>query len=268
MGMLRRADILSGIGNFGILLMGVGDNKPLSEPVEIGENIKHKLQYVRPFPQAQIEIAASEMDKRNPRYGHPTMYRIQFQPWDIELDGGFTDMSMQEVHWTRVVHIADNREISEIYGIPRLQLVYNACLDLEKIFGSSGEMFYKGAYPGFMVQATDNLLNTVQLDSESIRSEVEKYENNLQRWMAIKNATIQSLSSSYADPAGHVEVCINQIAIGIGCPVRILLGSERGELASNQDAVIWKKRPRQGGIALSSDFNRKCGQIGRLGSMA
>lgn len=133
------------------------------------------------------------------------MYRIQFQPWDVELDGGFTDMSMQEVHWTRVVHIADNREISEIYGVPRLQLVYNACLDLEKIFGSSGEMFYKGAYPGFVVEATDNLLNTVQLDSESIRQEVEKYENNFQRWMAIKNAHINALSSSYADPAGHVE---------------------------------------------------------------
>lgn len=246
-GMLRRIDILSGIGNFGILLMGVGDGKPLDQPItlkkEDGTRYRYKLQYVRAFPHAQVEISQFEMDRTNPRFGHPVMYRIQFQPNDLVTDiDGYVDLSMQEVHWTRVIHIADNREVSEIFGVPRLQRVYNALLDLNKVFGSSGEMFYKGAYPGFVVEATDNLLNTVQLDSESIRREVEKYENNFQRWMALKNAHVNPLSSSYADPSGHVEVCLNRIAVAMGCPVRILLGSERGELASSQDAVIWKTR--------------------------
>lgn len=246
-GMLRRADILSGIGNFGIILMGVGDGKKLNEPVEIGKDANGKLhtyplQYVRAFPHSQVEIASVETDKTNPRYGHPTMYRVQFQPFDIDVEGGFIDFTMQEIHWTRVVHVADNREISEIYGVPRMQLVYNNLLDIEKILGASGEMFYKGAYPGFVVEASDNTLGTVQLDSESIRKEIEMYENNFQRWMALKNAHVNALGSQYSDPASHIEVCVNQIAIGMGCPSRILLGSERGELASSQDAVIWKKR--------------------------
>lgn len=246
-GMLRRADILSGIGNFGILLMGVGDGKNLNEPVEIGRDAKgvlhtYPLQYVRAFPHSQVEIAQVETDKTNPRYGHPNMYRIQFQPFDVDVEGGFVDFTMQDVHWTRVVHIADNREISEIYGVPRMQLVYNNLLDLEKILGAAGEMFYKGAYPGFVVEATDNMLGTVQIDTASIKQQVEMYENNFQRWMALKNAHVNALGSQYSDPTGHVEVCINQIAIGMGCPSRILLGSERGELASSQDAVIWKKR--------------------------
>lgn len=246
-GMLRRVDILSGIGNYGIILMGIGDGRALNEPIEPydrnGKPIKYKLQYVRVFPHSQVDIAQFEMDRTNPRFGHPKMYRIQFQPNELITDiDGYVDLTVQNVHWTRVIHIADNREVSEVFGVPRLQRVYNALLDLNKVFGSSGEMFYKGAYPGFVVEATDNLLGTVQLDSESIRKEVEKYENNFQRWMALKNAHVNPLSSSYSDPTGHVEVCLNRIAVAMGCPVRILLGSERGELASSQDAVIWKKR--------------------------
>jgi hypothetical protein len=103
-------------------------------------------------------------------------------------------------------------------------------------------MFWKGAYPGFAVEATDNQLGTVQIDSESIRHEVEKYENNLQRWMALKNAHVNPLSSSYSDPSNHIKTCLDQIALAVGCPMRILLGSERGELASSQDGVLWRKR--------------------------
>lgn len=246
-GMLRRVDVLSGIGNFGILLMGVGDGKQLHEPVDLtvgsnGKRPKYKLQYIRAFPHSQVEISQSEADRSSPRHGHPTMYRIQFQPNDIMDMEGLVDMSVQEVHWTRVIHIADNREVSEIYGVPRLQLVYNAILDLQKVFGSSGEMFYKGAYPGYVIEASGDLLNTIQIDTEQIRDQVEKYENNFQRWMALKNAHVNPLSSQYADPTGHIEVCLNRIAVALGCPVRILLGSERGELASSQDAVIWNRR--------------------------
>ena len=246
---LRMVDILSGIGNFGILLMGVGDGKNLSEPIDLsmksdGTRPRYKLQYVRPFPHSQVTIAASESDRTNPRYGRPTMYRVQFQPNDIvDMDlEGFVDLSTLDIHWTRVIHIADNCEVSDIFGTPRLQLVFNTLLDLQKVIGSSGESFYKVAFPAFVIEATDNLLNTVDLDTEAMRNEIARYENNSQRWMALKNAHVNPLSASYSDPSSHVELCMKRIATALGCPQRILEGSERGELASSQDAVIWKKR--------------------------
>ena len=251
-GMMRRVDILSGIGNFGILLLGFSDGRPLDEPVQKGVGLE--LEYVRPFPHSQVEIVQSEQDRMNKRYGHPTMYRIQFQSIDQPIEGGFVDLSTRDVHWTRVVHIADNREVSEIYGVPRLQRCWNSLLDLYKILGSSGEMFYKGAYPGFSVEATDNMLGTVSIDADSIRAELEKYENNLQRVIALKNARLSPISSNYADPTGFVEAHLNQIAVANAVPVRILLGSERGELASSQDAVIWKKRLMERQISYITPF--------------
>ena len=247
--MLRKIDILSGIGNFGILLMGVGDGKNLSEPVylseyEYGSRPRYKLQYIRAFPHSQVTIASSEGDRTNPRYGRPTMYRVQFQPNDVvDMDlEGFVDLSTQDIHWTRVIHIADNCEVSEIYGTPRLQLVFNDLLDLQKVLGSSGESFYKVAFPAFVVEATDNLINSVDIDVDGMRDEIARFENNSQRWMALRNAHITPLSASYSDPTSHVELCMKRIATALGCPQRILEGSERGELASSQDAIIWKKR--------------------------
>ena len=259
--MLRRVDILSGIGNFGILLMGVGDGKNLSEPVDLteyedGSRPRYKLQYIRAFPHSQVTIASSEGDKTNPRYGRPTMYRVQFQPNDIvDMDlEGFVDLSTQDIHWTRVIHIADNCEVSEIYGVPRLQLVFNDLLDLQKVLGSSGESFYKVAFPAFVIEATDNLLNSVDLDVDAMREEIARFENNSQRWMALKNAHITPLSASYSDPSSHIELCMKRIATALGCPQRILEGSERGELASSQDAVIWKKRLMERQISYITPF--------------
>ena len=151
-GFLRRIDILSGIGCYGILLLGVGDGKPLSEPVVRTPDQSYDLTYVRAFPHSQVEIMATEMDRTSPRYGWPTKYQIRSQGFEqTDMEGGLVDLTMQEVHWTRIVHIADNRLVSEIFGVPRLQCCYNALLDLEKIFASSGEMFYKGAYPPYVI---------------------------------------------------------------------------------------------------------------------
>ena len=75
-----------------------------------------------------------------------------------------------------------------------------------------------------------------------MRDEIARFENNSQRWMALRNAHITPLSASYSDPTSHVELCMKRIATALGCPQRILEGSERGELASSQDAIIWKKR--------------------------
>ena len=73
-------------------------------------------------------------------------------------------MRTADVHWTRILHVADNRKTSEIFGMPRLHVVYNNVLEIKKITGSSGEMFYKGAYPGYAIEAVDDVTSGVQLD--------------------------------------------------------------------------------------------------------
>ena len=53
---------------------------------------------------------------------------------------------------------------------------------------------------------------------------------------------INRLEGKVADPSGPLEGVLNLIAGATGIPKRILLGSERGELASSQDEGNWVAR--------------------------
>lgn len=241
---LARIDELSGIGRFGILLIGIDDGKGLNIPVdgvnEKGEKTgtsEHKLIYLKAFDESVVKVKAREADIANPRYGLPTMYSVTFQ----DFAGSVSNMDTQDVHWTRVIHMADNRQMSEVYGIPRIECVYNRLIDMRKILSGSGEMFWKGAFPGYAFEVNPELKDA-ELDTATIRTELENFQNSLQRYIAVTGVSVKSLSPQVAGPSEHIETQLKTIAISLGIPIRILFGSEEAKLASNQDIRTWNKR--------------------------
>lgn len=244
---LQRADILSGIGRFGIILIGIDDGKEMDEPVEgldetgnrIGtqEEQSRKLLFLRAFQESVVQIDTLEQDFTSPRFGLPLMYAITFN------DG--KNSFSKRVHWHRVVHLADRREMSDVYGIPRMQRNYNRLLDVRKILGGSGEMFWKGGFPGYSFEVNPGMDSTVELDTSSLRSEMENYMSGLQRYLALEGVTAKSLAPQVADPKSHLDCQLAAIALAEGIPQRILFGSERGELASSQDARAWQGRLKE-----------------------
>lgn len=244
---LHRIDVLSGIGDYGILLLGVDDGKPLNTPIEgidekTGEPIngakEKKLLYLRAYDQSVVEITSSETDMRSPRYGMPKIYSIKFQE-----SGSTGTVKNIAVHWTRVIHVADNRESSEVLGVSRLKGVYNNLLDIKKISGGSGEMFWKGGFPGYSFEMTPeaNALGA-ELDTESVKEQMELWSKSLQRWIAITGVTAKSLAPQVADPTGHTDVHLKLVAVSLGVPFRVFLGAEEAKLASVQDKRSWNSR--------------------------
>lgn len=57
-------------------------------------------------------------------------------------------------------------------------------------------------------------------------------------------ASANSLAPQVVDPSKQIEVQLDALCISIGVPKRIFIGSERGELASSQDASSWNDRLR------------------------
>ena len=266
MGLLSRADRLSGVGRFGGILFGLDDGKPLNTEVdgfqEEGGGTPHELLYIRTFHEPVLRVSASERDSANPRFGLPLFYNVTFQ----DDDNGQTIST--SVHWHRILHVADNREMSEVFGVPRMQRVYNRLLDLRKVLGGSAEMFWKGGYPGYSLEVSGDDSN-VELDVESIRAEFEKFSNDLQRYMALTGITTKSLAPQVADPTGHLEAQMDSIAISLGIPKRVLFGSEQAELASSQDSRTWNRRvaERQTGYItpyLIRPFVRRMNSLGIL----
>lgn len=250
---LLRGDILSGIGSFGVLLLGIDDGKKLSEPAEginergeqAGSQSGRKLMYVRAFDESLVQITKYETDKENPRYGQPVEYNLTL--YDISSAAAGSPLLPSDthtVHWSRVIHLADNLRSSEVIGTSRLRPVFNNVFNVRKLSGGSAEMYWRGAFPGLSIETHPQLGGDVEINATAMREQMEQYMNGLQRYMALTGMSAKSLAPQVVDPTPQINVQIMLICIRLGIPLRIFMGSERGQLASSQDDRTWNDRLR------------------------
>lgn len=230
---LSRLDRLVGLGKYAVLLLGFDDVNgtwDMSQPVKAG---KLKLLYVRPFSEATARIAEWEDNPGDPRYGLPRRYNI-----DVKAPGGAGNNQSLVVHHSRVLHVVEDSMSSEVEGIPRLQAIYNRLMDLEKLVGGDAEMFWRGARPGYAGKL-DKEYNIDPATKDDMMEQVEEFEHDMRRILINEGVELKALQQQIADPSGHVEVQVQLISAEAEIPKRILMGSERGELASSQDQVQW-----------------------------
>ena len=227
-----RLDKLTGLGHFGILLFGFDDAKKeedFAKPVASG---KRGLYYVKAFGEQNVEIKDWENDTTSKRYGMPVLYSIE-----ISDPTSKTSREIQ-VHHSRVIHVTDGALETDTYGRPRLEAVFNRLMDLEKVTGGDAEMFWRGARPGYAGYENEGY-NLTPAQREQMKQEIREYEHNLRRFINLKGMSLESLAQQISDPANHVDVLIQMISAVMGIPKRILIGSERGELASSEDRTQW-----------------------------
>lgn len=252
---LNNADIVSGIGRFGIILLGIDDGEDLSTPAagfdDDGTPSKKtpkgvKLLYIRELDEAVVTIDTREENASSPRYGKPIMYSVMFEEDNSAVSGirlSRTRIVTTKVHWTRVIHVAEGCDRSLIFGTPRMQACYDRILDGRKILGSSGEGYWKGSIPGIAIEANPDVVKALtEAQRQAIKDEVSNFQNTLQRFISVVGATVKPLAPTVTDPTPQYEACITDICITLGIPVRIFKGSERGELSSSQDAEAWNER--------------------------
>jgi hypothetical protein len=229
---LSRLDRLTGIGHYGVLVLGLDDvrsNESWVNPVRTGTR---KLIYIRPLSENSAKIAKFEENPINERYGLPLIYEVEV------TDAKTKTSKIIKVHHSRVVHVTDNSLESDVYGIPRLEPVYNRLVDIEKLAGGDAEMFWRGARPGYHGKL-DPEYQATEAFKASLKAQVDEYENDLRRILVNEGVELKSLEQQIADPSSHIDTQLKLISSETGIPVRILSGSERGELASSEDRSEW-----------------------------
>ncbi len=240
---LLRADILSGIGHYSVILLGFDDindsDKGMEQPVQSGEG--RKLLFIRVFDEVLAPIGAFEVDPTNPRFGQPSHYNINFNdPKNTSASATASATSgvvltTKKVHWSRVIHIADNLDTNEVFGVPRMQSIYNRLYDLRKMYGGSAEMYWRGAFPGISLESHPQLGPDASFDTGNVKEMMDLYSNGLQRYITLEGASANSLAPQVVDPTPQIDVQITAICIILSIPKRVFMGSERGELASGED---------------------------------
>jgi hypothetical protein len=240
---LNKVDKLCELGRYSILLLGLDDVKKIEDfknPVAGGTR---KLLYVKQVAETEAMVQKWETNPKDPRYGMPVIYQIS--SGTIQNSTGVTTTAIQEyktilVHHSRVLHYVTGNLTSEIYGVSKLKPIINRLVDLEKLLGGDAEMYWRGARPGYTATAKEDYEMGTE-EEENFQAELDKYEHDLRRFILSKGMDIKALETQISDPSAHVDTQLQAISAQTGIPKRILIGSERGELASSQDRDQWKE---------------------------
>ena len=232
---MERVDILSGIGRFGTLMMGFPGK--LDSQVRTLKGVED-LYFLSPFSEGSSEVTGRDVNLSSRRFGLPSMYGVDVLDELESLTGVNLKSSKssrkEKVHHSRMIHVTEGLGESEVYGMPRLQRVYNLLLDLTKSIGGSAEAMWQIADRGMYI-SIDADAELDKEDEKKLSQEVEEYMNRESRWIKGRGLDVKTLGGENVDPRGLYGPIMALITGTTGIPSRILAGSDRGQLASQQD---------------------------------
>lgn len=236
-GAIMRADILAGIGEFSILVIGVeGMDENLETP--LNTNIANaKITYAQPYSFQDVTINTFVDNMASAQHMKPEFYTIN-PSISQAINRSITS---KRIHYTRVIHVLENALVDEVFGIPRLLKVWNDLEDLAKVSGGSSECFWLAGNRGMQIDV-DKDMQIDSNDEANLNAEVQEYIDGLSRFIRTRGVTVKNLGSDTPDPRSNFDMLINLISGTTGIPKRILIGSEAGQLASEQDKLNWAER--------------------------
>ena len=154
-----------------------------------------------------------------------------------------------EVHWSRVIHVAEGCLEDNVFGIPTLENVFNLFDDLAKVTGGGAEAFWLRANQGLHLDVDKDMGMPGQTSAglspaerEALKDKAEELQHQLQRVLVTRGVTATQLGSDVANIGPNADAILKQIAGSKGIPMRSLTGSEMGTLASEQDAANFDSR--------------------------
>lgn len=245
--LFQRLDILAGLGRYAIMVFGAPGK--LHEPLD--KLTVDQLSYFSLYSEENAPIQSWDTSEESPRYGLPTSYQLRRVQFDtMSMGSGTTPILLgttRVVHFSRVLHVSDGLLEDNVYGIPRLERIWNRLMDLEKVTGGGSEAFWRRADGGMQFELDPEMRLGETAEEEkaaltAMKEEVEEYVHGLKRYLTTRGMTINRQGSDVANFAGPAAAIIDQIASATGIPQRILTGSERGQLASSQDKSNWDER--------------------------
>lgn len=231
-GQIRLLDRLTGIGHWGVMYFGLDDGKEPYEPVE---SLTNKLMYVRAFDESMAKVITWDFDPHSPRYGQPLNYVLTFRT----AQGGQQSFTC---HWSRCLHVCENRVDSPINGTPRLEPILLRVLQIGMILSGSAHMYMRGGYPGYAIEVDSNQpMPPPEVMMETKRELLQLY-HGFARWIAMRAGKIKTLEVQLKEPAEYLIAQYQAISAYTEIPMRVLLGSELAQLASEQDAANFERR--------------------------
>jgi hypothetical protein len=239
-GTLTRLDRLTGLGHYGVLMLGLNGAEDTALPAL---QKPYGLFYLTPHGETSAQVTNWDTDPRSPRYGKPLMYRLTIGPGWTGLGGNERSIAC---HWSRTVHVAERAMEDVSVGQPRLQRLFNRLMDWEKLLGGGAEIFWQNAAQ-LRAWIADPEAEWSPDDRAAIKEQLEEFRHRIRRDVQLQGVKPESLASDAQslNAAALADKVLDALAGSSGIPKRILMGTERGELSSEQDENNWAARIKE-----------------------
>lgn len=266
----ERADRLSRIGRYAVLLIGTrdaGDDRALATPMRSLKKPEDVL-YLQAYHEGHAKIDTWAVDPRDERFGLPETYKIDLSSGVANFKPSSGAGNTLVVHHSRVIHIAEGLSTDEVYGRPALKRVFNDLQDYQKVSTSSSEAFWQNV-AGILQAVIDPEAQTSDTQLEALDESLKEIYHDLRRTFFGKGIELSRVTGTALDPKGVRDLLEARIAAGSGYPKRILFGSETGERASSEDQKTYngsidERREQHGEPAILRAFIDRLVEHGAL----
>lgn len=238
----HQADILAGIGSYSAILLGLpGD---LDRPLPTSGLNTTSLAYLRLFSEGNAKVVQYVDDLTDPRYGQPLFYQLGqgYSPALNQTSNARPVLNITEkVHYSRVVHLADGTLDDDVFGTSRLEKPWNRLDDIDKCVGGGSEAYWVRVHQGFQVDI-DAEAELSPEDGAKLTEDIDDFVHNQRRFVKTRGVKMTPFGSDVTMFGQNLTALVSLISATTKIPQRLLMGSERGELASTQDRAAWTER--------------------------
>lgn len=120
--------------------------------------------------------------------------------------------------------------------------------------GGGAEAFWLRANQGLQLDMAKDMRPLGPEEKQELKDQVDEYAHQMRRVLRTRGITTKTLGSDVADFGTSTDTVLKQIAGSIGIPMRILTGSEMGQLASGQDRDNWDTQVQDRRLAHAEPF--------------
>lgn len=238
---LAEADRRSMVGAYAGVILRFADGKQFSEPVETVRGGLLGLVEVIPAWEGQLTVSEYETDERSEAYGQPKMFQFN----EAAVDQNVKKPRSLMIHPDRVIVWSKDGTVD---GSSALEPGYNALIDLEKVRGAGGEGFWKNAKSAPVLEIDKDAKPAEMAKQMGIKPEdlADKMNDQVADWQAgfdqllmVMGMQAKSLNITLPSPEHFHGIALQEFASSINMPVKILVGMQTGERASQEDASEW-----------------------------
>ncbi|MQW73649.1 DUF1073 domain-containing protein [Sinorhizobium medicae] len=235
------ADRMSMVGAYAGVILRVADSKRFDQPVDRVSGGLNGLVEVIPAWEGQLQVSQWDTDETSETYGQPKMYQFN----ESAVDTTIKQPRNLVIHPDRVIIWSKD---GTVHGSSALEPGYNSLIDMEKVRGAGGEGFWKNAKSAPVLEVDkeakiDMMAKAMGVSVEDLANkmneQVAEYNAGFDQLLMIMGMQAKQLNVTLPSPEHFYAIALQDFAASMNMPVKILVGMQTGERASQEDASEW-----------------------------